>query len=60
VVVKGVRLHQIDNVEAVWDSRPRVRHFEVVPLRVAPGIVIGLQDNVVLVGKYLNRAAQVS
>lgn len=43
VVVEGVGLHKVDNIEAVLLASPRVAYSEVVPLTVAPSVVVWLQ-----------------
>ena len=59
VIVERVRLQQVDYIEAVGAASDSVRDPEVVPLRMPAGVVVGLQDQVVLELIDLDRAAQV-
>ena len=58
-VVVGVRLHEVDDVEAVHFIFLCVLHSEVVPLRVALGSVVVLQVEVILGVADLDSLAQV-
>jgi len=60
VVVKTVRLHQVDNIEPVRLTCLCVADSEVVPLGVPPGVVVGLQDYVVFEFVHLDRSSQVA
>ena len=60
MVVEGVRLHQIDNVEFVRLSCFGVGNPEVVPLCVASGVVVWLQNQVVFIFINLDGSPQVA
>ena len=47
-VVVGVGLHEVHDIETVLFVFLRVKHSEVVPLRVARGAVVVLQVEVIL------------
>mmetsp|Transcript_11932 Transcript_11932/g.20170 ORF Transcript_11932/g.20170 Transcript_11932/m.20170 type:complete len:212 (+) Transcript_11932:949-1584(+) len=49
VIVEGVGLDQVDDVEAVVLARLHVGHAEVVPLGVPSRVVVGLENQIVLV-----------
>ena len=42
MIVKGIRFHQVDDVEPVGFACSCVAHFEVVPLSVPTSIVVRL------------------
>ena len=42
MVVEGVGLHQVDNVESVQFSGSRVSNTEIVPLSIATCVVVRL------------------
>ena len=60
MVVETVRLHQVDDVEAILLACPSVRDAEVVPLRIASRVIVGLQDQVVFILVHLDGSAQIS
>lgn len=60
MIVEGVRLHQVDDVEAVGLSGFGVAYPEVVPLSVAPGVVVRFKDQVVLEFVDLDCASQIA
>ena len=41
MVIEGVGLHQVDNVESVRLACLCVTDSEVVPLSIPPGVVVG-------------------
>ena len=49
MIVKGVRLHKIDDIESVGFACFSVRHSEIVPLSITSSVVIRLQNKIVLV-----------
>ena len=57
MVIERVRLHQIDNVEFIRLACFGVSDSEVVPLGVASGVVVRLEDQVVLIFIHLNSPA---
>ena len=54
MIVKGVRLHKIDDIESVRLACFGVRYSEIVPLGITSGVVIRLQNKIVLVFINLN------
>mmetsp|Transcript_5913 Transcript_5913/g.5318 ORF Transcript_5913/g.5318 Transcript_5913/m.5318 type:complete len:436 (+) Transcript_5913:557-1864(+) len=60
MVVQGVRLHQVNDVEVVGLVGFSVRDPEVVPLGVPAGVVVWLQDQIVLKLIHLNGSAEVA
>ena len=52
MVVKTIRLHQVYNVEPVWLACLSVADSEVIPLSIASGIIVRLEDDIVL--KFVN------
>ena len=48
MVVQGVRLHQVDDVESVGFTCPRIGHSEVVPLSVTSSVIIGFENEIIL------------
>lgn len=48
MVVQGIRLHQVDDVESVGFTCSRIGHFEVVPLSVTSSIIIGFENEIIL------------
>lgn len=59
-VVQRVRLDQVDDIEAVRLASFSVADAEVVPLRVALGVVVGLENEIVLIFVDLDGAPQVT
>jgi hypothetical protein len=57
MVIERVRLHQINNVEFIRLACFGVRDSEVVPLGVASGVVVRLEDQVVLIFIHLDSPA---
>ena len=49
MIVKGVRLHKIDDIESVRFACFGVRHSEIVPLSITSSVVIRLQNKIVFV-----------
>ena len=49
MIVKGVRLHKIDDIESVRFACFGVRHSEIVPLGITSSVVIRLQNKIVFV-----------
>jgi hypothetical protein len=60
MVVKTVRLDQVDDVEPVKSAGSRILNSEVVPLRVSPCVVVWLQNQVILVFVDLNCPPEVA
>mmetsp|Transcript_16008 Transcript_16008/g.24820 ORF Transcript_16008/g.24820 Transcript_16008/m.24820 type:complete len:261 (-) Transcript_16008:469-1251(-) len=60
VVVERVGLDKVDDIEAVVLACFGVGHAEVVPLSIPSGVVVRLQDEIVLVLVYLDGPPQVS
>ena len=60
MVVKWVRLDQVDNVKPIILASFGVTHTEVVPLSIAPCVVIRFQNKIILVLINLNGSSQVS
>lgn len=56
LVVVTVRLHQIDDVEAIDFVLARVLHPKIVPLGITVGAVVVFQVEVVLGVSYFNGA----
>ena len=52
MVVETIRLHQVYNVEPVWLACLSVADSEVIPLSIASGIIVRLEDDIVL--KFVN------
>ena len=49
MIVKGVRLHKIDDIESVRFACFGVRHSEIVPLSITSSVVIRLQNKIVFI-----------
>ncbi len=60
VVVERVWLDEVDDVESVLLACLRVGYTEVVPLSVAPRVVVWLQDEIVLVLVDLDGSAKIA
>ena len=60
MVIKGVRFHQINNIESVRFSRFRVRDSEIVPLRITSRIIVRLQNKVIFILVDLDGSAKIS
>ena len=60
MVIEGVGLHQVDNVESVQFSGSCVSNSEIVPLSIATCVVVRLQYKVVFIFVDLNRSSQVA
>jgi len=60
MVVETVVLEQIDDIEFVHPVFPGVAHVKLEPLSVAPSVVVGLQDKVLLVLLDLDGSPQVA
>ena len=54
MIVEGVRLHKIDDIESVRFACFGVRHSEIVPLGITSSVVIRLQNKIVFVFVNLN------
>lgn len=52
MVIKTVRLHQVDNVEPVWLARLCIADSKIVPLGITSGVVVRLEDDIVF--KFVN------
>lgn len=60
MVVKTVRLDQVDDVEPVKSAGSRILNSEIVPLCVSPRIVVRFQNQVILVFVYLDCPPEVA
>lgn len=60
MVIKRVRLHQVDDIEPVKFSGAHVCYSEVVPLGIATCVVVWLQDKVVFILVNLDGSPQVT
>lgn len=60
MIVETVRLHKVDDVEAVLFASPSVCNLEVVPLSVPTSVVIRLQNQIILIFVNLDCTAQIS
>ena len=60
MVVKGVRLDEIDDVKPVKFASPCISKPEIIPLGVSTRVVIWFQDQVIFVIVDLDCSAQVA
>lgn len=60
MVVQTVRLHEINYVKTVWLASFRIADSEIVPLSIAPRVVVWLKDEVILKLINLNCSSQVT
>ena len=60
MIVERVRFHQVDDVEFVLLASLGIGYSEVVPLGVSAGVVVWLQNKVVLVLVDLDGSSQVT
>lgn len=60
VIVKGVRLEQVNNVETVGTPWSRVLHAEIVPLGVPTSAIVWLQYQVIFELINLDSATKVA
>lgn len=60
MVIKRVRFDQIDDIESVVFPSFCIRHTEVIPLSVTPGVVIRLQNEIILIFIHLNSPSKIS
>ena len=60
MVVEGVGLHEVNDVEPVLLASLYVADLEVVPLSVAASVVIWLQDEIVFIFIDLNCSPQIT
>ena len=60
MIVETIRLHEVDYVESVLLAGSGIRDAEVVPLSVTAGVIVGFEDQVVLVLVDLDGTPQVA
>lgn len=60
MIVQRVRLDEIDDVKPIVFASLCIRDAEVKPLRVASGVVVGLEDEVILVFVNLDGSSQIA
>ena len=59
-VVVRIRLHQVDNIEAINSIFACVLHPEVVPLGIAASAIVVLQVQIILCVRNLDCLAQIT
>jgi len=60
MVIKRVRFDQINDIEPIVFASFCIRHTEVIPLSVTPGVVIRLQNEIILIFIHLNSPSKIS
>ena len=56
MIVEGIWLHHVDDVESVGLTRTSVTYPKVVPLRVASSVIVRFQNQVIFEFVDLDRA----
>jgi len=59
MIVQRIWLHQINDIESVKFASSHIRDAEIVPLSVTSCVVIGLQDQVVLILVHLDGSTEI-
>lgn len=59
MVIQGIRLHQVNDIESILLACSCVGDFEVVPLCVASCVVVWLEYQIIFVLVNLDGSAQV-
>ena len=60
MIVETIWFHQVDDIETILLASACIGDPEVVPLSVAPRVIIRLQDQIVLIFINLDRTSQVT
>ena len=60
LIVETVRFHEVDDVESVGLPCFSVCYPEVIPLSVAPSVIVRLEDQVVFELVYLNCSSKIA
>jgi hypothetical protein len=60
MIIKGIWLHHVNDIEPVCLSSSRVSYAEIVPLGVPPSVIIWFENKIVFEFIYLNRTSQVT